>query len=366
METVSKVPKMIGLQIQKYHRLLAKGLDLNGVHTVALSYNRSVCDACNVPDQEYEDGIEYRYIRPSKLRALTHLKILTVSFFQTLRFFKLNPDSFVICDVLNLSLSLGAVLATRLLRKQIVGIITDFPDMVTNSKKSGGPYWWLINHCTAYVLLTEAMKERVSTKNKKYVVLEGHVDINMKKMVDAAECKPVERCCIYAGGLHEKYGIKKLVEAFQKAKVPNAVLHIYGDGDYAEKLQDLKDPKIYYHGVVTNEEVVAAELQASLLINPRPTAEEFTKYSFPSKNMEYMASGTPVLTTNLPGMPREYLNYVYVFDDESVDGMAKTLIKVLNLPPKVLQDKGHDARQFVLDEKNNVVQAQKIINMMKS
>ena len=188
----------------------------------------------------------------------------------------------------------------------------------------------------------------------------------MKKMVDAAECKPIERCCIYAGGLHEKYGIKKLVEAFQKANIPNAVLHIYGDGDYAEKLQDLKDPRICYHGVVTNEEVVAAELQASLLINPRPTAEEFTKYSFPSKNMEYMASGTPVLTTNLPGMPREYLNYVYVFDDESVDGMAKTLINVLNLPPKVLQDKGHDARQFVLDEKNNVVQAQKIINMMKS
>jgi hypothetical protein len=34
-----------------------------------------------------------------------------------------------------------------------------------------------------------------------------------------------------------------------------------------------------------NDRVVEEQLRATLLVNPRPTAEAFTKYSFPSKNM---------------------------------------------------------------------------------
>ena len=141
-------------------------------------------------------------------------------------------------------------------------------------------------------------------------------------------------------------------------------LDLYGNGDYVEKLRELNDSRICYHGIVANEEVVDAEQHAVLLINPRPTTEEFTKYSFPSKNMEYMASGTPVLTTNLPGMPCEYLDYVYLFDDESIEGMAKTLTKILNNSPEILREKGESARNFVLKRKNNMVQACKILTMI--
>ena len=34
-----------------------------------------------------------------------------------------------------------------------------------------------------------------------------------------------------------------------------------------------------------NDRVVEEQLRATLLVNPRPTAAAFTKYSFPSKNM---------------------------------------------------------------------------------
>ena len=71
-------------------------------------------------------------------------------------------------------------------------------------------------------------------------------------------------------------------------------------------------PAVKYKGVAPNAVIVEEELKATLLVNPRPTGEEYTKYSFPSKNMEYMASGTPVLTTCLPGMPAEYNEYVYL------------------------------------------------------
>ena len=114
-----------------------------------------------------------------------------------------------------------------------------------------------------------------------------------------------------------------------------------------------------------NDEVVSAELEASILINPRPTHEEFTKYSFPSKNMEYMASGTPVLTTKLPGMPIDYYSYVFLAEDESVGGMCESFRRILSLTSTALNEKGAAAKAFVLSEKNNITQAMKVIELIK-
>ena len=82
--------------------------------------------------------------------------------------------------------------------------------------------------------------------------------------------------------------------------------------------------------------------------------------------MECMASGTPLLTTHLPSMPEDYYPYVYFFDDESKDGFAKTLSYVMGLPPETLQEKGLSAKSFVLDNKSNVKQAERLIKFVDS
>ena len=116
--------------------------------------------------------------------------------------------------------------------------------------------------------------------------------------------------------------------------------------------------------MLLNTEIVAREQEATLLVNPRPTDEEYVKYSFPSKTMEYMASGTPVLTTVLPGMPKEYHPYVYLLEDETAGGITKMLKEVLSNSDEELFRKGTEARRFVLEQKNNVIQARKILEML--
>ena len=81
--------------------------------------------------------------------------------------------------------------------------------------------------------------------------------------------------------------------------------------------------------------------------------------------MEYMVSGTPVLTTVLPGMPKEYYPHVYLLEDESAAGIARKLRQVLSLSDEELFEKGQQARSFVLETRNNVVQAKKILDMIK-
>lgn len=200
--------------------------------------------------------------------------------------------------------------------------------------------------------------------------MEGLVD--SKLMVDenvSNDCDEREyKIILYAGGLHVRYGLQTLVEAFIRLKGDNLRLWIYGSGPFVDSLNKYikKDRRIVYKGVAPNNEVVAAEMKSTLLVNPRPTTEAFTFYSFPSKNMEYMVSGRPLLTTALPGMPKEYYEYVYLFKKETISGFQSTLEEILSQPDTVLNSKGQNAKKWILKNKNNIIQTQRILDMVKS
>lgn len=106
------------------------------------------------------------------------------------------------------------------------------------------------------------------------------------------------------------------------------------------------------------------EKKATLLINVRKTNEQFTLYSFPSKTIEYMTSGTPVLSSNLPGIPKEYHKYMFILEDTSKEGLKNKLQEILKLSPDILEIKGKEAYEFVIKNKNNNVQAQRILELL--
>ena len=62
---------------------------------------------------------------------------------------------------------------------------------------------------------------------------------------------------------------------------------------------------------MSREELLKMERRATVMINPTPARLNFTKYFFPSKTMEYLASGTPTVMYRLGCMPKEYDDYVY-------------------------------------------------------
>ena len=264
-------------------------------------------------------------------------------------------------DVLNISSCIGAVAASRLVGLRCVGVMTDMPGLMVhngNSTQDKKKTWKesfitrmnksFLSKFSHYVFLTEQMNV-VNTHNRPYIVMEGLVvaDMQLPELKEKSE----KRIALYAGALHERYGLKMLVEGFMKTNFPDTELWIYGAGPFADELPEYnkKDSRIIYKGIKPNNEVVEAELKATILVNPRPTHEEFTKYSFPSKNMEYMVSGTPVLTTKLPGMPMEYYPFVFLFDcGESIEGFAQIFNKVLSCSDEILKTKGKNAREWVL------------------
>lgn len=355
-------------QAQKYHRLLMEGLSSSAsvdvVATLPLTPNLMKSTVV-APKPETENGVHYHYVaayRNAKRRIIHNA--LSV-FFSTLRMAK-HGDG-VIVDCLNSTTAVFALLAAGLRRAKSVGIVTDLPEMVISSSKAQKVSAWVIQHCTHYVFLTEAMNTRLNPGHKPYVILEGHCDAAMAEEAPALERKQTPRICMYAGGVVAKYGLDYLVEGFRLADIPDTKLVIYGPGGYVPYLQEIaeKDSRIEYGGMLFNREVVERELEATVLINPRPTHEEFVKYSFPSKTMEYMVSGTPTITTDLPGMPREYLPYVYLISEETPQGIAETLRRVLSQDKENLHNFGMCARKFVLKNKTNKIQAKKILEMLE-
>ena len=365
----SEVKVKPAFQSQKYHRLLIEGLAAHTRVDVVANppVNRSVLaeNIVHLPP-ETEGGAHYRYIPAIRNPILKAVWVGLGTFFRTFALAK--GESAVVVDGLNRITALAGMLAARLRGKPCIGIVTDLPDMLGGSSFSKKLANFVIRHCTGYILLTEAMNGYLNKTGKPYVILEGHSDITMRERIPSMEKKTHPRVCFYAGGVSKQYGLGNLVDGFRAANIPDARLHIYGPGDYVEELQQIawEDPRVFYGGMLLNTEIVDKEMEATLLVNPRPTDEEYVKYSFPSKTMEYMSSGTPVLTTVLPGMPKEYHPYVFLAEDETAEGIGQKLKEVLAHSEEELFRKGQEARNFILDEKNNVIQAKKILDMLET
>lgn len=360
-----------GFQVQKFHKLLSQGFASNGCDVQIVSSLPVTRNNCKKKylKSEVEDnkGIIYNYLVTINIPVIKNIFTILVSTIKTLNLIKKseNCEIFIVADCLNQAVSIGALIASKITRTPSIGIVTDLPDFLSDKGKDNFKNV-IIKQFDNYILLTEQMNDyivnNITHRTKPFIVIEGSVDINI---LNEKVCKKYQnKVCMYTGTLARMYGIENLVKGFIKANISGSELHIYGIGDYEDELKKLckTNNNVKYYGIKANSYVVEEQRKATLLINPRPSHEEFTKYSFPSKNLEYLASGTPLLATDLPGIPNEYVKYEFVIKDESIEGMEKVLKNVLNLPNSVLEKKGMEAQKYVLENKNNVIQTKKIIN----
>ncbi len=372
-------PSFSSFAVQKFNRLIVDGLARNGnsVRSLSSFYQPNV-GIGYFRKSEKENDVTYTYIPTLNFRPIRMVWVSIYCFFYILVWgFRYRKDKAVICDVLNVSACLGALAAARMLRLRCVGVMTDMLGIgVSNNHMSNAnekvSFAMRMNrlylgHFTHYVFLTEQMNKEVNINRCPYIVMEGLVDADVvpPKIIE----KEFPRVVLYAGGLYERYGLRTLTDAFISANLEDTELWLFGSGPFVDELlsYQLKDSRIKYKGIRPNDEVFRAEQRAVLLVNPRPTGEEYAKYSFPSKNMEYMVSSTPVLTTKLPGMPVEYYPHVYLFDSgENTEGYAKVLRRVLSQPAEELDAKGKEAFEWVLAQKNNITQTARIIELLNN
>ena len=96
------------------------------------------------------------------------------------------------------------------------------------------------------------------------------------------------------------------------------------------------------------------------MINPREDNQEYVKYSFPSKNLEYLSTGNKVLCYKLSGIPNDYDKYLYYIDDYC--SLKNAMEIVLNDSNKKYTNQ--ELKSF-LDTKTEKEQVKKIISLLE-
>ena len=351
----------------KFHHTIVEGFIGNGNKVKAIShFPAGVEHKSSIKEGE----LEYFFMKYVNKPIVKHLQIARGVYKQIKKFQKggFVPDV-LICDILNVSVCLGALMAGKIFKIKIAGIVTDLLGVSSHEEKNpihriaakiSNSY---VKKFDYYILLTQQMNEMVNPKNSPYIIMEGICDDKAPKAFNEVHSK---RKLFYAGGRPSKDGIDMLISAFRRLKDPNLELHLYGSVSNVKIGQDPEDGRVFYHGTVDNKTIVEEECKSDLLLNPRPTGETYTLYSFPSKVMEYVATGIPMVTTKLAGIPEEYYKYVYTFDECTEDCYFETLSKILALPSEDIRMKGKEAQEFVLSNKNKITQTARIVELIKS
>ena len=212
-----------------------------------------------------------------------------------------------------------------------------------------------------FVLLTEHMKEALDLQGRPYCVMEG---IANPVPLEPAECQD-KRIIYYAGTLNEKFGIATLLDAFARIRGEEYELWICGDGDARNKVETAAqaDPRIRYFGFVSKAEADRLRNSAAVLVNPRCNEGAYTRYSFPSKTIEYLLAAKPVVMYKLDGIPDEYDTWLHYFSDNSPECMAQLLQQVCGGDTNRNTARARQAREWVLTQKNPIIQVKRILDL---
>ena len=222
-----------------------------------------------------------------------------------------------------------------------------------------------ISKIDAFVLLSDNMVNPLGVGSRPWVRMEGI--FNFEDDVDE-QVKEINKTVLYSGTLSKRYGIMNLLNAFSKIDDKSYRLWICGEGEAKYDLDQRSkiDNRIINFGQIPRKEVLKLQKRATVLVNPRTSAGDFTKYSFPSKTMEYLASGTPCIINRLEGIPNEYYDYCFVPKNETLCELREVIIKVCSKGQAELNDFGTKAKNFIKERKSPEIQCEKIYNMLKS
>lgn len=254
-------------------------------------------------------------------------------------------------------------------------IVTDLPNDLGLATGRKGLMKWFESHMgnqslslcremDGFILLTQPMAEAIGISDKPYEVIEGLIlkNTDFDSSVTEQNEKPV---ILYTGTLERGLGIAEMLDAF--GHMPDYELWICGHGNMAQEVQSAaeKNENIHYYGFVPQKEALALQARADALINPRQPSGVFTKYSFPSKTLEYMRSGKPVLCCKLEGIPDDYSPYLNYIPSNGSAGIQEAVSSLMKLPAEKRKEMGESARDYVNQQKNPKIQCQKLVSLLR-
>lgn len=206
---------------------------------------------------------------------------------------------------------------------------------------------WSIRNYDFVIGLSE--KSRVYTSEKqKFICIEGGIaQTFFDYYTEKKQKKQKVTIFHYAGLLEAVTGIDTLIKAFHQMPDENIILRISGKGimkNWIEQMSKM-DSRIQFLGCLVYEEYMSILQDADVLVNPRNMALPENANNFPSKIMEYLATGKTIVSTKFPGWER-YVEYISFCEDSTIEGLMKELECAVQNAEEQTQDMFAKQREF--------------------
>ncbi|MBN1882208.1 MAG: glycosyltransferase family 4 protein [Deltaproteobacteria bacterium] len=153
------------------------------------------------------------------------------------------------------------------------------------------------------------LMQKTGVSEDRFIVIPCGVDTERFHPNEGEQNKPHgKRTILTAGGLVAPKGIPRLLEAMSDVRLRNmgCRLVIAGDGPEKERLKQLAaklDIDAEFLGGVANESMPRLYREADLFVIPCVTAADGHHDGIPVALMEAMASGIPVVSSDISGIP---------------------------------------------------------------
>ena len=198
--------------------------------------------------------------------------------------------------------------------------------------------WAALAAADSRVYLSAAMAQQFTRANDLH--LDGGVDaMGGHHEGDAGQV-------VYAGALTVGAGVDLAVAAFRHVKTSDARLTIFGNGD-ADRVRVLAaaDPRIDVRGMVSRDELTVGLARARVLLNPRLPALPENARNFPSKLLDYLAHGKPIVSTWTAGLSEDYRPLLFTAAPDAIE-LAATIERCLTMSPTDLQSTYRRIKEF--------------------
>lgn len=203
-----------------------------------------------------------------------------------------------------------------------------------------------------------------------FIEVEGAVPESLMSPLQMEGKTDHSRCILmYAGGLSELKGVPELLAAF--AMLDNAQLELWitGRGPLEGMVHAAaaRDARITYWGFPSEAKLHELYGRADILVNPHSASIGSARYLFPSKLIEYMATGLPVVSTcSTPELRARYGEFAVVSCGNGPADLAADLRRVANMSSAERSTIGRNGRSFVIQEKSWHRQAARISSFVST
>lgn len=168
---------------------------------------------------------------------------------------------------------------------------------------------------------------------------------------------------MYAGLLSTVTGVDTLLEAISQISNPNVEFYISGKGELEGQVRSFAryDKRVRYLGFLNQKEYLNKLNKSHVFINPRNMSLPQNSNNFPSKILEYLATGRIIISTQFSG--HDEFNNNMIWFDGTAGGLAAEIERVFKQYNGIIENIFNKNRAKALDyEWNN--QARKILKIL--